>query len=362
MAVKEKTNIEHLQEILKKNNETQKNLADRIGISESYLSKFFSGKEIAFWMIRKIVQAVDPDNETIIMKEYCLSGVKKKNFAPALEYCYAKKLFDVIHILINNKNKDSMWAIIYQLILRYRLELGSIEFRKELDNLQPDGIETQTLIEILKMYLNYDVGKYEITLYQIDKIREQIKNINDPFLTLSFSARLEEVLLNIYLKQENNIEKARRSARILLKDDISLNLNLQAFYTLGLSYMTESYKTSLRYYQKCIGILKEHPDRMKELIQNKEEIAILQKFWNEPIDEQYQVTSFSKALAAEKGLASFYEDDYYRKYALLIDGINEKSKEKLLLSLYLFTEKNDKFRANLPKIHLIKLGIDFNMD
>ncbi|MGM0970499.1 MAG: AimR family lysis-lysogeny pheromone receptor [Bacillota bacterium] len=361
MAVKEKSNIEHLQEILKKSNETQKNLADRIGISESYLSKFFCGKEIAFWMIRKIVQAIAPDDETRIMRNYFLSGVKKKNFAPSLEYCYSKKLFDVIDVLISDKYKNDIWSIIYRLILKYRLELGSEEFRNELNKLQSTGTETKTLIDILKMYLNYDVGKYEITLYQIEKIKEQIKEINDPFLSLSFSARLEEVLINIYLKQENNVEKARCSAYVLLKDDISLNLNLQAYYTLGLSYIIESYEKSLQYYQKCINVLKEHPDRINELIQNKEEIAILQRFWNKPIDEQYQVTQFTKTLASEGNLNQFYEDNFYRKYALLLDGIKEKSKEKLLLSLFLFTEENDRFRANLPKIHLINLGIEFNM-
>lgn len=361
MAVKEKSNVEHLQEILKKRNETQKNLADRIGISESYLSKFFCGKEIAFWMIRKIVQAISPEDETRIMKNYFLNGVKKKNFAPSLEYCYSKKLFDVINVLINDKYKDDIWSIIYRLILKYRLELGSEDFRSELNKLQYTGIEPQILIDILKMYLNYDVGKYEIALYQIEKIKEQIKNVNDPFLSLSFSARLEEVLINIYLKQENNVEKARRSAYSLLEDDISLNLNLQAYYTLGLSYIIESYEKSLHYYQKCIDVLKEHPDRIKELIQNKEEIAILQSFWNKHIDEQYQVTPFTKTLASGGKLNQFYEDDYYRKYALLLDGIKEKSKEKLLHSLYLFTEENDRFRANLPKIHLKNSGIEFKM-
>ncbi|MCY7492910.1 AimR family lysis-lysogeny pheromone receptor [Bacillus safensis] len=362
MEVKEKPNIGYLHERLKKSNETQKRLADRIGISEGYLSKFFCGKEIAFWMIRKIVQAIDPDNETAIMKNYCLSGVKKKNFAPALEYCYAKKLFDVIHFLINDNNKDDMWAVIYRLILNYRLDVGSVEFRKELNGLQADRSETKILLDILKMYLNYDMGKYELALFQIEIIQEAIQEINDPFLTISFSARLEEVLINIYLKQENNIEKARRSAENLLEDDLSLNLNLQAYYTLGLSYILESYQTSLYYYLKCINILEKHPDRVKELIQNKEEIAILQSLWNEKVEERYQVTLLAKTLASGESLIKFYKHNYYSKYAYLLDGIKENSKEKLLISLCMFTEKKDIFRSNIPKIHLKKLGIMFNLD
>nr|WGD88773.1 hypothetical protein P5656_05790 [Bacillus subtilis] len=70
----------HIKELIKSSNEKQNMIAAKIGISEGYLSKFLSGKEINFWMVREIIRYLDPDNETELIKQYCLNGVKKKNY------------------------------------------------------------------------------------------------------------------------------------------------------------------------------------------------------------------------------------------------------------------------------------------
>lgn len=155
--------------------------------------------------------------------------------------------------------------------------------------------------------------------------------------------------------------KAREAAHSLYEKNLSVNLNLTALYILALSYMNESYFVAYEYYKKCIKLLEEFPDRNKELIQNKEEIAILQRYWEKEISKEYQVTAFAKALATQDSLSSYYEHDFYKRYALLFDGIKEESAEKLLLSLYFFSQQKDQFRSTLPKIYLIKLGFNFNI-
>lgn len=355
----------HLKELIKSSGEKQITVAANIGISEGYLSKFLNGKEINFWMVRDIVQYLDRNNETELLRRYCLNGVKKKNYPAALEYCYAKRLFTVVDSLIDEQikrdGKFNIWSEIYKFILEFRLSDGNYEYIEGLKRFRPICHETKTLLQILEMYASFYNGRYELTLYQIENIKGLIKDISDPFLKLAYAARLEEVSVNIYLKQDNNIYKARESAYSLLQKNLSVNLNMTALYILALSYMNESYSLSYEHYIKCIKSLENFPDREDELIQNKEEIAILQRYWNKGISEEFQVTDFAKALAKQASLSSFYEHDYYKKYALLFDGIMEESPEKLLLSLYHFSQKRDQFRSNLPKIYLIKLGFNFNI-
>ena len=101
----------HIKELIKSSNEKQNMIAAKIGISEGYLSKFLSGKEINFWMVREIIRYLDPDNETELIKQYCLNGVKKKNYPAALEYCYAKRLFSVIENLIDRQIKKRVRSV-----------------------------------------------------------------------------------------------------------------------------------------------------------------------------------------------------------------------------------------------------------
>ncbi|WOH96558.1 AimR family lysis-lysogeny pheromone receptor [Bacillus amyloliquefaciens] len=355
----------HLKEIIKSSDEKQNMIAAKIGISEGYLSKFLGGKEINFWMVREIVRYLDPKNETELMERHCLRGVKKKNYAPALEYCYTKQLYSVIETLISTQverdGKIDPWSNIYRFILNSRFSFGNIEYTEGLKVFSPSCEEMKTLLCILEMYGYFYNGRYEITLYHIRSIRSLIESLSDPFLKIAFTARIEEVLVNIYLKQNNDVNKARESAHSLLEKDLSINLNMTALYILALSYMNESYCHSYRYYMRCLELLSKFPDRNEEMTQNKEEIAILQYYWHKEISQEFQVTEFAKALGKSEPLDSFYTDSFYKKYALLFDGKREENAEKLLLSLYYFSQQQDKFRATLPKIHLIKLGFNFNI-
>ncbi|MEH6862890.1 AimR family lysis-lysogeny pheromone receptor [Bacillus velezensis] len=355
----------HLKELIKSSDEKQNVIAAKIGISEGYLSKFLSGKEINFWMVREIIRYVDPENETALMEQHCLTGVKKKNYASALEYCYTKQLYSVIEALISSQierdGKYDLWSNIYRFILNSRFSFGNIEYTEGLKKFSPSCDEMRTLLSILEMYGYFYNGRYEITLYHIRSIRSLIKNLSDPFLKIAFTARIEEVLVNIYLKQNNDVNKAREAAFSLLEKDLSINLNMTALYILALSYMNESYCHSYRYYLRCLNLLANFPDRSEEMVQNKEEIAILQYYWNKEISKEFQVTEFAKALGRSEPLNSFYSDSFYKKYALLFDGKREENAEKLLLSLYYFSQQQDQFRATLPKIDLIKLGFNFNI-
>ncbi|MEC2221665.1 XRE family transcriptional regulator, partial [Bacillus subtilis] len=74
----------HLKELIKSSGERQNTVAANIGISEGYLSKFLSGKELNFGRVRDIVQDVDSNNETEVLRSYGRNGVKKTKYPAAL--------------------------------------------------------------------------------------------------------------------------------------------------------------------------------------------------------------------------------------------------------------------------------------
>ncbi|MBR0581335.1 AimR family lysis-lysogeny pheromone receptor [Bacillus altitudinis] len=351
-----------LKKHLDKMEKSQNSIAKAIGITKGYMSKFFSGKEIAFWMVIETVREISPSEEKQLMKEYSKSGFDKKYIYSALEYYYTNQMFNEIRYIIDNYSSVAADACnAYRFALNFRESFKPLEHQRALNNLKAKTIEGKTLLEIFESYVYYNIGKYDLSLYSIDRAKEFLKGINDPFLKKSFKARIDEILANTYLKQENNIEKARDSAMSLMKTGISKSHVMTATYLLGLSYFFESYKKSLNYYKQLLKLYEEFPEREEEVIQNKEEIAILQYYWCKKIDEDYNVTHFTQVLSEGSSLKLYYLDKSLRPYAYLFDGIREVRTDKILLSLHFFSEQRDYFRANIPKIQLKKMDLDLTL-
>ncbi|WHF29092.1 AimR family lysis-lysogeny pheromone receptor (plasmid) [Bacillus altitudinis] len=340
---------------------TQLDIAKKIGITKGYMSKFLSGKEIAFWMVIEAVKCILPEKEKELMGDYCKSGIDKKYVFCALEYCYSKQLYDVMRFLIVEYSKTAPEAChIYKWILTHR---GSFEiaYINKLHRNEYKSVEARSLVTIIEVYGYYNLGKYDMARLFIEKASDYIDGVKDPFLKKSFSARLDEVLANIYLKQDNNVVKARQYAESLLNSQVSTNHILTANYLFALSYFMESYEKSYFYYCKVLEILEIESQRMDEVFQNREEVAILQHYWFKEIEPQFNITKFTECLSHNDSLSEFYDDPSLRVYAYLFDGIKEKRSDKLLLSLHYFSEKRDYFRANLPKIQLHKLDLDIRI-
>lgn len=362
MTVKEKKDIGRiLKERLDTSENTQIEIAKSIGITKGYMSKFLSGKEIAFWMVIQAVQYISPDKEKELMKNYCKSGIDKKHIFCALEYCYTQKMFDVMRYLIVEYSAVAPEpCILYKWILNYR---GNFEMQN-ISKLRMNNFKTKeakTLLLILETYGYYNLGKYDMAHLYINKADSCMNNMKDPFLRKSFSARIDEVLANVYLKQENNVELARLAATSLLENKVSESHEITANHLLALSYFLTSYEKSITYYNKLLNLMEQHPERVDEILQNKEEIAILQYYWKTNIDSRYNVSEFTKNLKEHKKLSDYYSDERLKPYAYLFDGVKEERADKILLSLHYFSEKREYFRANIPKQELQKLELDYKL-
>lgn len=355
----------YLQELLKSNGTNQKLIAKQIGISDSYFSKFINGKEIAFWMARKIIQMIDKKNEATLLKLYVSEGIKKNNYAAALEYFYSKQEYEFVEDLISlNKDRGPYFrelSNVYSFVLESRFTYEKLESIEKLKLIEAEHIESKIVLEFIQMYTYFLNRNFEITLYRIELIKNLINKLNDPFLQTSFEARIDEILANIYLKQNKNVKKARIIAKKILTRDYSENHNMTAYHTLGLSYFLESYEKSLYYYQKMLDLMGKYNDRDSDLIENRMEIAILQHYWNRKIDEEYNVNEFTQTLLINRGLENFYNDSKLRKYAMFLDGMKEKSEKKLLLSIHYFEKDYEKFRATFPKKELMKLDFAYTL-
>ncbi|OLP66038.1 hypothetical protein BACPU_11250 [Bacillus pumilus] len=356
----------HLRNSLEMSKESQKQVAAKLGVSSSYLSKFLNGKDISFWIVREVIKYIDKENEMELIIMYFKEGISSKNIPAVLEYCYSKQLYGLTSELaqeyINKKNpKTQELCSIYSLMLESRFMFEKSSFLDTLGNIKTNFLESEIIIKVLQVYYYYLNGLYDLTIYTIDQINDLLIQINDPFLKMAYSARLDEIQVNIYLKQKVQTIQSRKIANRILDRDFSTAHNITAYHILALSYFLESYEYSISYYLKCIDLYSAFPDRQAEMIENKEEIAFLQKYWNKKIHDDFIVSDFTKLLKNDDELSSYYKVERYNKYALFFDGIKESSSEKLLLSHHYFSKSNDHFRACFPKNELNRIGFRYTL-
>ncbi|KJD59236.1 transcriptional regulator [Bacillus amyloliquefaciens] len=356
----------HLKNIIESKEEPQKQIADKIGISASHLSKFLNGQEIALWMVLEIVRYLDKDNEIEIMRQCCYEATKK-NIKTAFEYAHSKKLDSMTtHLIgetINGSNRELReWALVYgwQLESKYSRVYSEVEYLEKLKPLKPSSQDLKTLLLILEMLCFYYSGKFDLSLHYVEKIHDMLPEIKDPFIKKAFLSRTDEALANMYLKFRNNKEQARERATKLIERNFSVNSVTNGFFISGLSYFYESYDNAAYYFKRGIE-LNNTRDRYFVANDLREQLAILNMFWERPVSKKLIVSEFIKNVVRQNNLEQYYDYEVYSALAFYFDGKREKSIEKLLLSLHIFCDKKDYFRANLPKIELLKLGVDYNI-
>ncbi|WHX43833.1 AimR family lysis-lysogeny pheromone receptor [Bacillus pumilus] len=356
----------YLRNSIEMSKESQKQVATKLGISSSYLSKFLNGKDVSFWIVHKIINYIDKENEVELIFNYFREGISSKNFPAALEYCYSKQLYDYTSVLAqeykNKRNsKTQELCSLYSLMLESRFIFESNTFLDNLRNFKTTFLETEIMVKVLQVYYYYLNGHYDLTIYTIDQINDLLFQVNDPFLKMAYGARVDEIQVNIYLKQKTELIQSRKIANRILERNFSTAHNITAYHILGLSYFPESYEQSISYYLKCIELYSKFPDRQAEILENKEEISFLQKYWNKRIHDEFAVSEFSMLLKHDGDLSKYYKDERYNKYALFFDGIKESSTEKLLLSHHYFSKSKDYFRASFPKNELNRIGFKYTL-
>ncbi|PAK33314.1 AimR family lysis-lysogeny pheromone receptor [Bacillus licheniformis] len=357
--VSEKNIRKHLKQVMESKNLTQKQVSANINISEAHLSKFMSGKEIVLSMVLDLVLFLDPENEVELMTNYLMEIKRKKNKRIALEYAHTRQIQRLSEYLIQQGLNDSNnevreWSQIYQWQLQAkRTDYNEREFLNELKNFKAHSLEMEALLMILEMYGFFYNQKYEISYHYVEEIKLKLDAVTDPFIKKAFSVRLDEALAHIALKYNDDEIEARTAASRILDAKLGPTFDSTAFFILGLSYMTESYEDSYHFFKKCLLINKEI-GRYNVVEDLKEQISILQLYWGQPVEFSQNI--FIKQLMhGESSTVDYSSDKQKQAFLLLFEGIREADCDKLLLSMHLFVNNKDRFRARLPKIQLLKI-------
>lgn len=357
---------DHLKKLIADSPLSQNEIANHLGISSSYISKFLNNKqEIAFWMPHKLVTYLDKDNELFLMSHFCESMKRKENLRVGLEYSHSKHLKSLTQKLIkvcsNDKNEENKeWAYVYewQLMSKKNVFYSEEDYLKNLKGLKTKTDEMKALLTILEMYCFFFNEKYELALYHVNQAKNLLKDVSDPFVKSSFTARLNEALCYIYLKLENNVCKARETAFELIDLNLGPNYLITGYFILGLSYIKESLTKTEFYYKKVLEI-SEQTGRTALITDTKEQLYLARLYWKKEIDLEWFTNEFFEAYTYKKSLDKFYDNPRYLPYILLFEGITEKNKEKLFMSREYFLKQKDMFRASIPKFELEKLGLKF---
>ncbi|QNG60358.1 hypothetical protein H4O14_02185 [Bacillus sp. PAMC26568] len=346
---------ELLDSAIKKGGESQNSYAKSMGISSSQISKYLMGKEIGFHMVLSMVQKFYPDNEAEYMDVYCKEVSTPKNIKVALEYAHIKRAVstseDLIHKAFETNEESKEWAEIYKFQINNQ-SAHEIDRISQLNILKTNSIDTEILISILKMYAVYNNGKHEIAYDWIERIRPKIEEVTDPFLKKSFTTRIDEVQAHISLKLYRNVTEARETALRMLGSNLGPTYNSTGHFILGLSYLTESYEKSLSHYNVSVQI-NENLGRHTVANELKEQIAFLQLIWDKSVDRE--LSPFINALLDGENVES--NDSFQQAMAFYYQGRKGNSIEKLFLSLHHFGKLKDFFRAELPKLELVKRNI-----
>ncbi|MDX8288868.1 AimR family lysis-lysogeny pheromone receptor [Metabacillus indicus] len=346
---------ELLSTAIQKGDESQNSYAKSLGISSSQISKYLCGKEIGFHMVLAMVKKFYPNMEKEYMESYCREVSTPKNIKVALEYSHIKRSKDTYDYLLelafktNEETKE--WAAIYN-FQNNNKSTHELDRVSEISELKTCSIESDVLISILSMYGFYNNSKLEIAYDWIERIRPKIQEITDPFLRTSFTTRLDEVQAHISLKLLKDVSEARKIALRILESDLGPTYNSTGHFILGLSYITESYDKSFFHYIEAVKI-NELLCRETVVSELKEQVAFLQLIWGKKVDRD--LSKFINDLL--DGVNVVCNDPFQQAIAFYFQGCNENSIEKLFLSLHHFGKIKDFFRAELPKLELVKRNI-----
>jgi hypothetical protein len=306
-------------------------------------------------MVLSMIQKSYPDREIELMQTYCDEITQPKNIKVALEYAHIKRIKQtsekLIHKAFQISDETNAWAKIYKLQLDAQV-IHEIDRLKQIKDLPGKTNEMNITTSILTMYAFYNTGKYEVAYDYIERIRPQIVEVKDPYLRKAYAIRLGEVEAHICLKQLKNVVGAREMANRILDANLGPTYNSTGYFILALSYLSESYESSFSYYQKCLEI-NEKLNRVSVADDLKEQIAFLQLLWDKSVDRS--LSPFINNLADGKHVQS--SDPFQQALAFFYLGRKESRIDQLFLSLHHFGKLKDYFRAELPKLELIKRNI-----
>ncbi|WP_202080073.1 AimR family lysis-lysogeny pheromone receptor [Caldalkalibacillus salinus] len=291
------------------------------------------------------------------------------------EACFNANLDELQDIIdLNQHTKDPQiqeWTSIYQLFLqRLRGEITPHDLLKSVQYKTSDQPLMFCAYRLLHAYSCYDNRELGVLKHVLVQIRDELEKIKDSCVEPFYHFRLCQLLSNYYLSQ-NEVDKVREHAYVIINYCSTQAYIASAYHTLGISYLFEDYDKGIHALQMALDIYEELGELTK--INNvKRSIVFFNNYWSvigdlmiysnqtrdihERAHAEVRKENKKKAIqllnALEIDQFGYLEMGYHYFYM----GLATDNVDYLYRSIEAFKKINYKFAANMARVELYERG------
>jgi tetratricopeptide (TPR) repeat protein len=314
------------------------------------------------------------DKETLVTKD--IEVDMPKDPIVAMEFASFNGLNDrLLELIEENSRSDKLsnqeWARIYKLFYqRNMLNIKGDSIVKAVQYQNSDHPEMFVAYRLLHAYGCYDQTEFGVLCSVFKILIEEIDKLKDSHLEPFYRIRLRQLLTNIYFRQ-NDLDKARDQAQIIINQCPTYLFVASAYHTLGLSYLYEDYEKGISALEESLNLYVTHQNKGRA-VQVKKSIIFYSNYWG--IDKNYMIFSNQNRDTQERAHFEIRQDNkdkardilksidfeslslqekgfYYFYKGLAIDSI-----DNLYKSIEAFKKIEDKFAANMARLELYRRG------
>jgi DNA-binding Xre family transcriptional regulator len=351
---------------LEKRKMSARSLAFAVGVDPATISNLKNRPEIEikFLNMLAIIRYLFPKDEYRLMEMYIRSICMPKNIQYALEYCSNHRLKDTLKYLLGLDVQNIVtkeWIRIYS--YRYNLQTD-YDFISRLRKEYVTTVEMNVFIKFIEIYYHYYKRHFSTFFSLSERLEDDVNEIKDEFIRDMYLVRLYEINASAYMFK-GDIDACRHYAH----KTISLNNNkirvANAYLSLGLSYIYESYELATNYMRKAQELLYEigEVDYAKRI--ESDGIVFTKNYWSVELDTietdsiSEQAHLYIRLGEKEKALALLKQIEdktpfIYYYMGMAIDG--EEGRKFLYQSIKGFRKQEDFHYIHLPILELKRRG------
>lgn len=351
---------------MQKRNISQNTLATEVGASVGVVNKYLQGKEISFDIIWRVIKYLEFENKSELLKKYADELTTKKNIKYGMEYFSLHGMHNELELLIEKANDGSLelkeWARVYTKLQEFQKTMYQVpdteSIVSKLRRLDTPYRETKIAIFIYEMYGLFYVNNFKLLYQCLLGINKLVLEVDDTFLRICYSARIDELLSAVELRFNKNPNGARIYCDRVIDINLTDNLNSTAYNIKGYSYLFENFEECIKNYEKSMEYYKKLNRQMiVDEIQQEIELAYILWDYETNFSSDYTRTIFEvKNKQINPDALDSYMTEEREPWIHFFKGVASNDMPMVFASFMGFRKKDDYFLADFPKMELIKMG------
>ncbi len=341
-------------------------VARLIGSTKQNLDQFKSDGTIGFRYLLRLSFVLYPDSQKEVMSDWCLRLNTTESIKQSFEYASITRNKDLLKKLIdihrNETGVISKYVSVYSILYRYyNFEISANDLIDELKKVKNLKNELGILRDIMKCYTYYYQEKYHVMLQTAQDICESINDLGDRYLFIKecYLHRIAEILECVALFL-NDKKTARHYAWIIINADICAKTVSDAYYILGMSFLTEDKHKCITYLQTRYDITKELEEAELENYARRD-LDLVKLYFGIKLDEDADpvLVKFQNSVENEFELKQIMDNavkDGDDDLLVLISVMRNGSIQKLYKCHKHFFSKSNYYFASLAAVEVKKRG------